>query len=275
MPLNGKSTSSNSLPLDNSLSNEPSSAIASKIRWRSQDIDFSNVNAGCNVEFSAPPLEKSPLSYFKEFFSNDVVKMFVDEMNRYSVQKSGGSKSIDTTANEIEQFFGILITSGIVRVPSYRIYWSEGSRYPPIADVMSRNRFDKLRTYLHIANNENMLPRDHFDHDRLFKVRPFITGIQKNLWKIKHEECSAVDELVIPFKGRSILKQYNKNKPHKWGIKVFALTSKSGFFHDFEIYVGKGTVVRSSGLGLSGDIVMRMTTNLPKKTIVGCVYRKN
>ncbi|XP_060875930.1 uncharacterized protein LOC132949181 [Metopolophium dirhodum] len=60
---------------------------------------------------------------------------------------------------------------------------------------------------------------------------------------------------IIPFKGRSTIKQYNKAKPHKWGIKEFALASKNGFVHDFELYVGKGTIKSKSTLGLSVYII--------------------
>ncbi|XP_050063057.1 piggyBac transposable element-derived protein 3-like [Aphis gossypii] len=81
---------------------------------------------------------------------------------------------------------------------------------------------------------------------------------------IAPEEFTAIDEIIIPFKGRSVMKQYNKSKPHKWGIKMFALASKSGIIHDFEIYVGKSTIKSSTKMGLSGDIVIRLSNILPK-----------
>lgn len=56
-------------------------------------------------------------------------------------------------------------------------------------------------------------------HNKLLKIRPFINSVQINLKKIQVEEFCAIDEIIILFKGRSIMKQYNKNKPHKWGIK--------------------------------------------------------
>lgn len=59
------------------------------------------------------------------------------------------------------------------------------------------------------------------------------------------------------------MKQYNKSKPHKWGIKMFDLASKSGIVHDFEIYVGKGTVKSNTNLGLSGNIVIRLSKIIP------------
>jgi hypothetical protein len=50
-------------------------------------------------------------------------------------------------------------------------------------------------------------------------VRLFVDSIKSRFREIEVEEYNAVDELIIPFKGRSSLKQYVRNKPHKWGIK--------------------------------------------------------
>ena len=38
------------------------------------------------------------------------------------------------------------------------------------------------------------------------------------------------------------MEQYLRNKPHKWGIKMFVIASKRGIVHDFEIYIGKETI---------------------------------
>lgn len=150
-------------------------------------------------------------------------------------------------------------------MPQYRMFWAEHTRFAVVSDAMARNRFDNLRTYLHFNDNDHILPRNHVNHDKLFKVRPFIDAIRENMRKIKVEECSSVDEIIIPFKGRTTMKQYIKNKPHKWGIKMFAISSSSGIVHDFEIYVGKGTLPPSNhGLGISGDVVMRLAECIPQ-----------
>lgn len=57
-------------------------------------------------------------------------------------------------------------------------------------------------------------------------------------------------------------KQYVKNKPHKWGIKVSARAGASGIIYAYDIYVGKGTVTEASELGISGDIVLKLTSAL-------------
>lgn len=150
-------------------------------------------------------------------------------------------------------------------MPSYRMFWSNQTRFNPFFETMSRNRFDNLRTNFHISDNDLMLPRDNPLHDKLFKIRPFISSVQNNFKKIQAEEFCAIDEIIIPFKGRSQMKQYNQNKPHKWGIKVFAIASISGFIHDFEIYVGKGTLPATRlGLGISGNVVIRLLESVPK-----------
>ena len=78
------------------------------------------------------------------------------------------------------------------------------------------------------------------------------------------EEYNSVDELIIPCKGQSSLKQYVRNKPHKRGIKVFVRGGSSGIVYDFEVYVGKGTVKNVSPLGIGGDIVLHLVDGLPK-----------
>lgn len=76
-----------------------------------------------------------------------MIENIVHQTNLYSVQKR--CSSVNPNKEEIEQFLGIHILSGIVHVPSYKMYWSDATRYEPIADIMSRNRFDTLKSFLH------------------------------------------------------------------------------------------------------------------------------
>ena len=50
----------------------------------------------------------------------------------------------------------------------------------------------------------------------------------------------SIDEAMIPFKGRSGLKQCMSNKPIKQGIKVWVRAdADSGYVSAFEVYTGK------------------------------------
>lgn len=224
--------------------------------WENQNYPF-------NFKMSDPPTEPhTPLEYFKKLFDSNIIDNIVYQTNLYSVQRNGNS--VNTNAKEMEQFFGMHMCMSVIKMPAYRMYWAQHTKYSMISDIMSRNRFTALRTHVHFNDNTNCLPTTDISHDKLFKIRPFIDAIQHNFKLIEPEEHLAVDEIIIPFKGRSFMKQYNKFKPHKWGIKLFALASKSGIVHDFEIYVGKGTVKSITNLGLSGDIVIRLSEIIPK-----------
>lgn len=55
------------------------------------------------------------------------------------------------------------------------------------------------------------------------------------------EEYNSVDEQMVPFKGRSHMKQYERNKAHKWEFKIFVPAGASSIMYDFQPYIGKGT----------------------------------
>ncbi|KAG5888641.1 hypothetical protein JTB14_021266 [Gonioctena quinquepunctata] len=53
------------------------------------------------------------------------------------------------------------------------------------------------------------------------------------------ENCrNCIDEQIRPFKGRLSIKQYIKNKPHPWGLKLYLLGGESGLTYNFLIYPG-------------------------------------
>ncbi len=59
---------------------------------------------------------------------------------------------------------------------------------------------------------------------------------------------------MVAFKGRSPIKLYIPSKPHKWGYKIYCLSSDDYLLH-FEIYAGKED---RSADGATYDTVMRM-----------------
>ena len=53
-------------------------------------------------------------------------------------------------------------------------------------------------------------------YDRLWKLRPVITALSKSFVdSYSPHSCMAIDEAMIPFKGRSAMKQYVPKKPIK------------------------------------------------------------
>ena len=75
--------------------------------------------------------------------------------------------------------------------------------------------FDTMRNYFHMNDDSTIKDRDDPEYDKLFTVRQFVDSIKSSFQEIQVEEYNSVDELIIPFKGRSSLEQYVRNKPHK------------------------------------------------------------
>ena len=72
-----------------------------------------------------------------------------------------------------------------------------------------------------------------------------------------HREVS-IDERMVRSKARFSFRQYIKNKPTKWGFKLWCLCdSRNWYTSSFSVYRGKQGEVRSSN-GLSYDVVVSL-----------------
>ncbi len=86
---------------------------------------------------------------------------------------------------------------------------------------MSLTRFEQIYRFFHLCNSDGEIAPGNPGYDYLFKVRSLLDLLAPRFLSEynTHEELS-VDEAMIPFKGRLGIKQYMKDKPTKWGIKV-------------------------------------------------------
>lgn len=67
---------------------------------------------------------------------------------------------------------------------------------------------------------------------------------------------------MIPFKGRNGLKQYMKDKPTKWGIKVWKLVvSVMAYFLHFNVYTAE---TGNPGTDLGERVALDLCSSLPR-----------
>ena len=70
---------------------------------------------------------------------------------------------------------------------------------------------------------------------------------------------------MVPFKGKSGLKQYNPQKPKKWGYELYVLSGIDGLIHNFEIYTDAiQPCPIQPDLKASGNIVLTLFQNVPR-----------
>ena len=192
-----------------------------------------------------------------------MIEQLTEQTNIYAFQQTG--KSLAVIQKELEQVIGMYFGMGLVRMPNSRMYWENDTRYAPVADIMSRNRFLTILSHLHFVNNLSAT-EDQTQGDKLWKIRPWLTKFRENCLKLVPEEFNSIDEQMVPFKGKfSSIKQYLCNKPHKWGFKIWCRCGISGLLYDFDIYQGSSRgEVSAQSIDLSGDVVIKLCSTLPE-----------
>ena len=167
-------------------------------------------------------------------------------------------------------FIGMNIAMGVVSLPRLDQYWSTDPilSHPWFRTVMSRDRFREILRYIHVIDNTQAPSRSDPNYDKLWKIRPLITALEKNCRELysPHQQLS-VDESMIGTKCRLSFIQYMPAKPVKWGVKVWVLCdSVNGYICTFDVYTGKdtsGSTMHAHGLAYS--IVMKLVQSYLKK----------
>ncbi|XP_072144956.1 piggyBac transposable element-derived protein 3-like isoform X1 [Dermacentor andersoni] len=230
------------------------------VKWLSKPFD--PVDTRCTYHPLGGSTPEEPLKYFMKYFTDEVFEDFTKYTNIYALQNTGNELSC--SVQEMKVFFGILIYMGVLKFPRVRMYWQSGTRISAIADAMAVNRFFKLRSALHITDQNE--PRDASSVDKFWKVRPLLDVIRSRCLQLEELEHNCIDEQMVAFTGRVPAKQVVKSKPNPVGVKIFVRCSTDGLAHDFELYQGKGTGVdrEFSYLGLGGCVVMRLVESFPQ-----------
>ena len=217
------------------------------------------------VQFSHD-VARSAVQLFKLFFTASAMQTLCDNTNRYATKNQEAGKKFKwekLTVGELYRFFGVLVFTTLVRIPFIDGYWSEGllqQRLPSM--VMARDRFRAIWWNLHPSNidedakNDQLLGTELYD--KLHRAKPLYDDVRLACQATYHpRQQLAVDERMVASKGKSGMTQYMKDKPTKWGMKLFVLAdSSNGYCFDFRLYSGKThtPVVH----GLAYDVVMQL-----------------
>lgn len=209
-------------------------------------------------EESKVTAEFSPVFFFEQYFSDDFIMIMVEQSMLYAKQK--GNLQFTVTAEEIKAFLAILILSGYVPLPRYRLFWDQGGdvHNEVVSGLMSRNRFAEIMRFLHFADNNNLDKADKYA-----KIRPLFNHLNTEfLETFRKEEQLSVDESMVPYYGRHGCKQFIRSKPIRFGYKLWCLNTNLGYLVTLKPYQGKGHSEHSE-LGLGASVVLDLIAELP------------
>ncbi|XP_029969463.1 piggyBac transposable element-derived protein 4-like [Salarias fasciatus] len=247
---------------------KPSAPTGSETRWRDRDeedskpVPFRFVPARTPGPTFPTTTAWSPLSLFQLFFSASVVQKIIDNTNKNAVRRKNAGlkyKWEELTMKEFYVFMAILLFTSLVSVHHRSDYWRKKWPYNfsfP-GDHMTRDRFEAIMCSLHLSDpkedEENEEKKHTAEYDRLFKLKPLYTEIVNACKAHFHPyQNISIDERMVGSKARISIKQYMKNKPTKWGYKLFVLAdSVTGYTWNFFIYTGKSESSTPHGLSYS------------------------
>ena len=223
----------------------------------------------------------TPLDFFKLFFTEDLAQMICDNSNKYAEKHKDRSpfnysRYPGMIPSLLYHLVGLFIYFGLEKLPSYADYWTtSGDTFTLYGrsfagrGMISRNRFYSLWSFLHVSD-----PDTKDLTDRLCKVCPIIEHLNRvsERYFQPGREIS-IDEWMVTSKGRFPMRQYIKNKPAKWGFKLWCLCdSKTGYTYRFALYRGKQGEIRSDK-GLAYDVVTELVQGLENQGY--CLYTDN
>lgn len=133
-----------------------------------------------------------------------------------------------------------------------------------IRRTMTIDKYIDIRANIHFNDNELIDAEDGY-----YKIRPILDRLLENFGKIEWERRFSLDEAITPYKGRRAggLKVYNKNKPHKWGFKLYTLAGVSGFVYDILPFAGSRTFYGREKMDLSFNATEKTVITLSRKLL--------
>ncbi|XP_064078497.1 piggyBac transposable element-derived protein 3-like [Macrobrachium nipponense] len=203
-----------------------------------------------------------PIWYFRKFFTPGILDEIGHQSNLYATQRDV-NKPLNLSRGEFEQWRGLLIHFTIIRTPQTRLHCSGelfGRYRDYTAMVMSRSRWETIKSNLHLRDNN-----DEVNNDKLFKVRPLIDHLRNKFQELPMKQNICIDEQMVPFKGKHSMKQYLPMKLKKWGFKLFVLADSGRLIHDFIPYTRSIQPVNKEGipdLGASSNIVLHLAETI-------------
>ena len=190
------------------------------------------MNENLDLERICTPTEVAELF----FFSDEVLTSIRSFSIQYATRKL--DFNFDVSVDDLKVFFSIILLSGYVKCRSRRMYWESArdTHNQAVSDAMTRNRFEEIMKYIYFYD-----PNDIEQGDKCAKVRPMMEMINKLFLKYKpSEKLADVDEAMVPYYGKygGSIKQAMRQKPVRFGYKVWCLNYPNGYLVAFDVYQG-------------------------------------
>lgn len=224
-----------------------------KIFWTTKPPAITGRQRQCDIITQAAGLRRdividSAKSIFDLFFTPEMVQTVVDYTNVRVAKRAVNVVISDkdshfgpTDSIEIHALFGLMYFRGLLGLSNHRytILFAEKTGHPIFSGTMSRNRFSLLHSCLSF-DDEGTRP-ERWLHDRFAAIRDIFETFNSNCSKIViPSDYLTIDETLYPMRTQIAFKQYNPDKPAKYGM-LFKSLNDARFSYTYKsvVYAGK------------------------------------
>lgn len=204
-----------------------------------------NFGRNFSPEESPPILRtvvRSPAEYIQAYISDELLQKLSTETQKKCLVETGTPCA--ATGISIRKFIGMNFIMAILKFPRISMYWSESTKIPMVANSMPRDNFYKIRKLLN-AQDDDMVSSAMKKEDRLWQIRPFLNMIKFSFDNLPRPANVAVYEMMVPFSGRTTLRQYVPKMQKQQGLKIFVMATADGIVLDYEFYQGKDALIHA------------------------------
>ena len=205
--------------------------------------------------------KEEPIDFFDAIFRKYEFMTVLNETKRYRKQKhldQAPHRYPCPSYEEIRCLVGLLLWTSLVQLPNRRAYFvgSEIYSQPNFSKHTTRNRFEQLLTMLRFTNSEKIPGSMQSAKKFLAQLGNLMTAVNATCKRyITPANSLSIDEMMIKFYGRSVVRQYMKSKPTKYGVKLWALCCACcGYSLTQKMYLGS-----SAGAVTGRDVVLQLT----------------
>jgi Transposase IS4 len=215
------------------------------------------------AQHTLPPDSAKPYDYFclyiPEFFYNKWAGFTNMRADAVYAERDGKVRHWRaTSAAELKAFFASVIWHSLLSNATILQHLKKEFGQSKLSYWFSSDtRWEQIKRFLKLSDPST--DKDHSD-DRMHRIRElfeyFMTASKANY---QPGESIALDEAMKKFKGRCKFKQYIKNKPIRWGLKIYCVAcSETSYLCNAEFYLGKNLEDGKEGVSVLQQTCLRL-----------------
>ena len=181
------------------------------------------------------PDEPRPLDFFNLFVKDEDFDEITQETNRYADEYVTSQPNLPRFSRArlwpdggistgfMKCFLGLTILMGLLVHEDLSDYWTtnECLQTPFFGQVMNRNLFLNILSFLHLSNNAHYITRHLVGYNPLQKLGNFYRNVIHRFGTVYSPgQHLSIDEGMIGYRGRVHFRVYAPDKPQKYGMKA-------------------------------------------------------